>query len=54
MKIEFVSGEGATIAVETLSLTDKVRTGGFSEERTANIRPVGAREILHARPLESA
>lgn len=39
-EIEFVSGEGATIAVETLPLTD--------------IRPVGAREILHARSLESA
>jgi hypothetical protein len=34
------SGEGATIAVETLSVDD--------------VRPVGAREILHARPLESA
>lgn len=34
------SGEGSTIAVETLSISD--------------IRPVGAREILHARSLESA
>jgi hypothetical protein len=33
------SGEGATIAVETLSVAD--------------VRPVGAREILHARPLGS-
>lgn len=34
------SREGSTIAVETLSISD--------------IRPGGAREILHARPLESA
>jgi hypothetical protein len=35
-EVEFVSGEGTTLAVETLPITD--------------IRPVGAREILHARP----
>jgi len=35
VEVEFVSGEGTTIAVETLS----------AEE----VRPVGAREILHAR-----
>jgi hypothetical protein len=40
VEVEFLSGEGATIAVETLSVED--------------VRPVGAREILHARPLESA
>jgi hypothetical protein len=40
VEVEFVSGEGATIAVETLSVDD--------------VRPVGAREILHARPLQSA
>jgi hypothetical protein len=34
-EVEFVSGEGATIAIETLPVTE--------------IRPVGAREILHAR-----
>jgi hypothetical protein len=39
-EVEFVTGEGATIAVETLSLTD--------------IRPIGRREILHARSLETA
>ena len=40
VEVEFVSGEGTTIALETLSVED--------------VRPVGAREILHARPLESA
>jgi len=39
VEVEFVSGEGATIAVETLSVDD--------------VRPIGAREILHARPLGS-
>jgi len=39
-EVEFVSGEGTTLAVETLPISD--------------IRPVGAREILHARPLETA
>ena len=34
------SGEGTTLAVETLPIS--------------NIRPVGAREILHARSLETA
>jgi hypothetical protein len=38
-EVEFVSGEGTTLAVETLPITD--------------IRPVGNREILHARPLEA-
>jgi hypothetical protein len=39
-EVEFVSGEGVTLAVETLAITD--------------IRPIGAREILHARSLETA
>ena len=39
-EVEFVSGEGATLAVETLPISD--------------LRPFGAREILHARSLESA
>lgn len=39
-EVEFVTGDGATIAVEALSFAD--------------IRPVGRGEILHARPLEIA
>ena len=39
-EVEFITGEGTTLAVETLSISD--------------IRPVGAREILHARSLETA
>ena len=39
-EVELVTGEGATIAVETLSFTD--------------IRPIGRGEILHARSLETA
>ena len=35
-----VAGEGTALAVETLPISD--------------IRPVGAREILHARPLEKS
>ena len=37
LEVEFVSGSGATVAVETL--------------RAADVRPLGASEILHARPL---
>jgi len=39
-EVEFVTGEGSTIAVVTLSFTE--------------IRPIGRREILHARSLETA
>ena len=38
-EVEFMTGEGSTVAVETVPVSD--------------IRPVGAREILHARPLET-
>ena len=37
VEVEFVSGSGATVAVETLRLSD--------------VRPLGNREILHARAL---
>lgn len=37
VEVEFVSGSGATVAVETL--------------RSSDVRPLGNREILHARPL---
>ena len=37
VEVEFVSGSGATVAVETLRSTD--------------VRPLGNREILHARAL---
>ena len=37
VEVEFVSGSGATVAVETL--------------RTSEVRALGAAEILHARPL---
>ncbi len=37
IEVEFVSGSGSTVAVETLSPTD--------------VRPLGDREILHARAL---
>ena len=37
VEVEFVSGSGATLAVETL--------------RSADVRPLGSREILHARSL---
>jgi hypothetical protein len=37
VEVEFVSGSGATVAVETLRLSD--------------IRPLGSGEILHARSL---
>lgn len=39
-EVEFVTGEGATVAVETLPFAD--------------IRPIGNHEILHARSLETA
>ena len=39
-EVEFMTGEGTTVAVETLPVSD--------------IRPVGAREIMQARPLETA
>lgn len=38
-EVEFMTGEGSTVAVETVRVSD--------------IRPLGAREILHARPLET-
>lgn len=37
VEVEFVSGSGATIAVETL--------------RSSDVRSLGSREILHARAL---
>ena len=37
VEVEFVSGSGATVAVETLRSTD--------------VRPLGSGEILHARAL---
>ena len=37
VEVEFVSGSGSTIAVETL--------------RASDVRPLGDREILHARAL---
>ena len=37
VEVEFVSGSGSTVAVETLS--------------SSEVRPLGAREILHARTL---
>ena len=37
VEVEFVSGGGATVAVETLALED--------------VRPLGPGEILHARPI---
>ncbi len=37
VEVEFVLGDGETVAVETLSVSD--------------VRPLGGREILHARPL---
>jgi hypothetical protein len=39
-EVEFVTAEGATVAVLTLG--------------TADVRPMGSREILHARELASA
>ena len=39
-EVEFVTGEGTTFAVVTLSCSE--------------IRTIGRREILHARPLETA
>jgi hypothetical protein len=37
VEVEFVTGSGATVAVETLSVDD--------------VRPLGREEILHAREL---
>jgi len=37
VEVEFVSGDGTTVAVETLAMTD--------------VRPLGRGEILHARPI---
>ena len=37
VEVEFVSGSGSTVAVETL--------------RSSDVRPLGDREILHARAL---
>ena len=37
VEVEFISGAGSTVAVETLS--------------SSEVRPLGAREILHARTL---
>ena len=37
VEVEFVSGSGSTVAVETLAASE--------------VRPLGAREILHARTL---
>ena len=37
VEVEFVSGSGSTVAVETLAASD--------------VRPLGAAEILHARAL---
>ena len=40
LEVEFVSGDGSTVTVETLSADD--------------VRPIAADEILHVRPLRSA
>lgn len=40
IEVEFVSGDGSTVTVETLAAGD--------------VRPIAADEILHVRPLKSA
>lgn len=40
LEVEFVSGDGSTLTVETLAAGD--------------VRPIAADDILHVRPLTSA